>query len=263
MSKKNVLCTAFSYARYSKAMEEITGFSMKDSLSAPGLGWKNFKSMRDENDEPIYTHNDEYMRWFVRQSIKRERVCSFNQKYRSKICDEVSKILSQKLNVKRNVYDIIEVYMKYKNHHLKTIKEVYESKFNDYRDIDEEEMNNYINKRLGEFPVHKFLHEISLKDLLWHFDAVSLYPSAMSDEISIYPRIETGYAYTPDMNTELVEKFNSGNFTQGSAILKIKHYNPKSLIVQHLPVKERVKKLEIIIRMRNGYIVETLTSVDI
>ena len=30
--KNDVLCTAFSYARYSKAIEEITGFSMKDCL---------------------------------------------------------------------------------------------------------------------------------------------------------------------------------------------------------------------------------------
>ena len=27
--KNDVLCTAFSYARYSKTMEEITGFGMK------------------------------------------------------------------------------------------------------------------------------------------------------------------------------------------------------------------------------------------
>ena len=58
-------------------MEEITEFSMKDSLSAPGLGWKNFNSMRNENEEPIYTFIDKYMRWFVRQSIKGGRVCAF------------------------------------------------------------------------------------------------------------------------------------------------------------------------------------------
>ena len=79
---------------------------------------------------------------------------------------------------------------------------------------------------------------------------------------SIYPKNETGYAYTPNMNNELVEKFNNQTFTQGSAILKIKHYNPKNLIVQHLPLKERVIKTEIN-RMRNGYIIDTLTSVDI
>ena len=64
------------------------------------------------------------------------------------------------------------------------------------------------------------------------------------------------------MKDELVEKFNTGNFTQRSAILKFKYYNPKSLIVQHLPVKRKEKKIEIN-RMRNGYILDTLTSVDI
>ena len=77
--KNDVLCTAFSYARYTKAMDEITGFGMKDCLSLPGLGWKHFSSLRTEQDEHIYTFNDKYMRWFVRQPIKGGRVCSFNQ----------------------------------------------------------------------------------------------------------------------------------------------------------------------------------------
>ena len=97
---------------------------------------------------------------------------------------------------------------------------------------------------------------------MWDYDCVSLYPSAMWDKNSIYPSIETGYAYTTDKNGELVEKFNNGKFTQGSAILKIKYYNPKNLIVQHLPVKEKGNKIEII-RMRNGYITQVLTSADI
>ena len=44
------------------------------------------------------------------------------------------------------------------------------------------------------------------------------------------------------MNDEIVKEFNEGNFTQGGAILKVKLYNPKKLIVQHLPVEERGKK---------------------
>ena len=35
--KNDVLCTAYSYARYNKCMEDIAGFSMKDCLSIPGL----------------------------------------------------------------------------------------------------------------------------------------------------------------------------------------------------------------------------------
>ena len=49
--KQDVLCTAFSNARYCKAMGEINGFSMNDCLSAPGFGWKYSNSMRDENDD--------------------------------------------------------------------------------------------------------------------------------------------------------------------------------------------------------------------
>ena len=42
--KNDVLSTAFSYARYSKGMEEITGFGMKNSLTLPVLVNKYFNS---------------------------------------------------------------------------------------------------------------------------------------------------------------------------------------------------------------------------
>ena len=125
-----------------------------------------------------------------------------------------------------------------------------------------EEKEKFINEKLSQLPIHQLIRQIKLDELLWVYDAKSLYPSGMWDENSIYPRIATGYAYTKNMNKRLVKKFNTGNFNQQSAILKIKYYNPKNLIVQHLPVKEREKKIEII-RMRNGYIIDTLTSVDI
>ena len=260
--KNDVLCTAYSYARYIGAMKEITGFSIKDCLSLPGLGWKYFNSLRTEEDEPIYTYNDKYMRWFVRQSIKGGRVCSFNQYYKSKHCDDILKFINKELAVKGSVYDTIEAYMEYENKHFKIFEKEYESKFDDYRDEDIDEKEKYINEKLSNLRLHKIIKRIELIELLWDFDAVSLYPSAMWDEKSIYPRIETGYAYTRDMNNELVNKFNTGKFNQGSAILKIKYYNPKNLIVQHLPIKEKVNKMEIN-RMRNGYIIDTLTSVDI
>ena len=52
--KNDVHCTAYSYARHKKTMEEKTGFSMKDCLSLPGLGRIYFNSLRTEEDEPIY-----------------------------------------------------------------------------------------------------------------------------------------------------------------------------------------------------------------
>ena len=105
-------------------MEEITGFSMKDCLSLPGLGLKYFNSLRTEQDEPIYTYNDKYMRRFVRQAAYGGRVCAFNQYYKSKNCDKILKFISKELSVKGNVYDKIEAYMKYKNEHFKIFKKI-------------------------------------------------------------------------------------------------------------------------------------------
>ena len=48
----------------------------------------------------------------------------------------------------------------------------------------------------------------------------------MSDDKYFYPRKEPGYAITPDMNIDLVQKINNQTFTQGREILKIKYYNP-------------------------------------
>ena len=62
-----------------------------------------------------------------------------------------------------------------------------------------------------------------------------------------------------------VEAFNNQtpNRDAGeSAILRIKYYTPPNLIFQHLQVKEKVRKPEVN-RMRNGYILDRLTSVDI
>ena len=241
--KNDVLCTAYSYAMYCKAMEEITGFSMKDCLSLPGLGWKYFNSLRTEEDEPIYTYNDKYMRWFVRQSFKGGRVCAFNQYYKSKHCDDILKIINKELAVKGTVYNTSEAYTEYKNKHYKIFEKEYESQFDYYKNENVEEKEKNINGKLSELRLHKIIKRIELIHLLWDFDAVSLYPSAMWDEKSIYPRIETGYAYTRDMINELVEKFNNQTFTQGSAFLKIKYYNPKNLIVQHLPIKEKENKI--------------------
>ena len=114
--KNDLLCTSYCYARYCKAMEDITGFSMKDCLSLPGLGWKYFKSLRTDEDEPIYTYNDKYMRWFVGQSIKRGRVAAFNQYYKSNHYNDIKRILSNELDVPEdsNIYEIIEEYLVYK-----------------------------------------------------------------------------------------------------------------------------------------------------
>ena len=187
----DVLYTSFCYARYCGSLVELTVFSMKDCLSLPGLGFKYFNSLKTDQDEPIYTYNDKYLRWFVRQAACGGRVCALNQYYKSKICDDILKTISEELHVQGNIYDIIEVYMDYKNKHFKVFEKGYENQFDEYRNEILEEKETFINEKLSNLPIHQLLKQLKLFDLLWDFDCTSLYPSAMWDKSSLYPEVET------------------------------------------------------------------------
>ena len=97
------------------------------------------------------------MRRFVRQSIKGGRVCVLNQYYKSTICDVILKIISEELNVKGNIYDIIEAYLNYKNKHLKIYEREYQNQSNDYRDEGIEEKQKYIKERLSQLPINQII----------------------------------------------------------------------------------------------------------
>ena len=144
-------------------MQEITGFSMKDCLSLPGQGWIFLNSLGTEEVEPIYTYIDKYMRWLVRQSLKGGRVCVFNQYYKSKVCDDILKIISKELCVKGNIYDIIEENLKYKNKHFKIFEKEFENQFSAYRGEDVEEKEKYINEKLSKLPIHQLLKQNKLR----------------------------------------------------------------------------------------------------
>ena len=182
--KNDALSAAFSYASYSKGMEELTGFGMKNSLTLPSFANNYFNSLRDKSDEPIYTYNDEFMRHFVRQSIKGGRCSALNQCYKSNISQEVFNIISKELNVNGNdnVCEIMDEYFEYTNKQRKIIEDEYDSKFKDYRDIDVEERTEHTNKELIKLPIHKKLQKLNHNDVMMDFDATSLYPSAMWDQ---------------------------------------------------------------------------------
>ena len=73
------------------------------------------------------------------------------------------------------------------------------------------------------------------------------------------------------MKESICTLFNCGRWNElnRSAFLTIKYHNPENLIFQHLSIKEKINnpyknnRLEESNRMRNGIIIDTLTSVDI
>ena len=238
---------------------------MKNSLTLPSLASKNFSNLRDENDEPIDTYTDPFMRNFARNSVKGCRCNAFYQLYKSEISDEIFNIISRELNVNRNMCNLLEKNFEFSNKYEKLYAKELDSKYEDYRDLNQEEKSVCINKKRNMLPIHKDLSKLELNKTQIDFDATSLYPSGMWDQNSVYRKIESGLCFKRDMNDVYVEAFKNQTLNQDgneSVILKIKYYNPPDLIIQHLPDKEKVKNIEVS-RMRNGYIIDTLTSVDI
>ena len=123
---------------------------------------------------------------------------------------------SKELNVNGNVCDILEKYFEFLNEHEKQYAEEFISKYDDYRDIDQKEKTDYTNKTLNMLPNHKELSKLDSNKIQMDFDATSLYPSAMWDENSVSPKIETGFAFKPHMIKTYVEAFNKETFNQNA-----------------------------------------------
>ena len=165
--------------------------------------------LRDENDEPIYTCTDPFMRNFVIKSIKGGRCNAFNQHYKSEISDEVFYIISRELNVNDNVCDILEKFFEFLNKYEKQYAKEFDSNYDDYRDIDQKEKEKYVYKKLNMLSIHEELSKLNSNKTQMDFDATSLYPSAMWDENSVYPKIEIGFGFKPEMIDVYVEAFNN------------------------------------------------------
>ena len=151
--KNDVLSTAFCYATYTMAIKEITVFGTKNSLTLPSLANKYFYSLGDENDKDIYSYNDPFMRNFVRQSIKGGRCSALYQYYKSTIIDEIFNIISKEVDSNANICDILDIYFEYTNEQRKIIEDEYDSQFEDYRDINQEERTKYINDKLSKLSI--------------------------------------------------------------------------------------------------------------
>ena len=182
---------------------------MKSSLTLPSLANKNLNSSRYENNEPISIYNDDFMRHFVRQSMKRGRCSVLKQYYKSTLSDQVFDIISQEIGVESNICEILDKYFEYTKKHKKIIENEYDSQYKDYRDIDQEGRTKFNNNKFSKLPLHEYLKKLNLIDVMMDSGASSLYPSAMWDEKSVYPKNETGFDFKPHMNKTYVDAFNN------------------------------------------------------
>ena len=209
---------------------------------------------------------------FIRKSIKGGKVGAFNRYFESNQCEEILNTIKKHLKTNDNeISNIIDEYLKYINTKRNEFKLEFENGEKDYRKINNKELDKFLERKLGELNISKELQKIDKDDLLVSYDFNSLYPSAQIDKNSTWPKIETSYPFKKHMNDSICTLFNSGRWNElnRSAFLTVKYHNPPNLIFQHLPIREKIEnpyknnRFEEINRMRNGIIIDTLTSVDI
>ena len=115
-------------------MEKSTRFGLKISITLPLLANKYFNTLKDEVDEPIYTYNDDYMRYLVRQNMKGGRCTAFNQYYKSIISNGVFDFISKELDICGKVCEIFYKFFEFTNKHRKIMEDEYDLHFEEYRD---------------------------------------------------------------------------------------------------------------------------------
>ena len=79
--------------------------------------------------------------------------------------------------------------------------------------------------------------------MLVSYDFISLFPSAQININNTWPKIETACPFEIDMIESVGSLSDSGRWNElnRSAFLTVKCHNPKNLVFQHLPVKEKNK----------------------
>ena len=79
--------------------------------------------------------------------------------------DELFNIISKELDVNGNLCDLLERYFKLLNKYEKQYAKEFDSKYDDYRDIDQKEKTDYINKELNVLSIPKKLFKLDSKKL--------------------------------------------------------------------------------------------------
>ena len=194
-----VLCLAFIYARHSMEMQKMSGFGIKDCLTEASLGWKCFG--RYNKDREYYTFNDKYVRDFIRKSIKGGRCGAYIRYFESNQCDNILNTIKKHLKINDNeISNIIDKYLKYINTKREEFTSEFKNNEKDYRKINKKDLDEYLDKKLGDLNISKDLQKINKEDLLVSYDFNSLYPIAQIDKNSTWPKIETAYPFKKHMN---------------------------------------------------------------
>ena len=148
-----MLCLAFIYARHSMEMQNMSGFGIKDCLTEASLGSKCFR--KHDKDREFYTFNDKYV---IRKSIKGGRVSALNRYFEQNQCEKiVNKIKKHFLKNDNEISKKVDEYSKHINTKRDEFKLEFENGKRDYQKMNNEELDKFPEKKLGELEISEEL----------------------------------------------------------------------------------------------------------
>ena len=194
-------------------MQKMSGFRIKECLTEASIGWKCFGTYN--KDREFYTFNDEYVRDFIRRSIKGGRVAAFIRYFESSQREEILNTIQKHLRIKDNeISNVIDEFLKYINIKRYEFELEFENGEKDYRKTNKRELDKVLEKNLGDLEISKELQKSNKDDLLVSYDFNSLYPSAQIDINSTGLKIETADLLRNYMSDAVGRLFTSGRWNE-------------------------------------------------
>ena len=210
--KLDVLCLAFIYARHSMKTQKLSCFVIEDCLTEASLCWKHFETYN--KDREFFTFNDKYVLDFIHRSIKSARVGALNRYFESNQCDKILNVINKQLKINDNeTSNIADKYLKKIITKRDEFKLEFEKSEKDYRKK-KKELDNFLEKKLGEVENSRELQKLIKDDLFVSFDLNSLYPSAQIDINITWPKLETAYPFKKDMSDAVSSLFKNGKWNE-------------------------------------------------
>lgn len=266
----DVLSLAFCIYKYNNVMSDLVDEDITTHLTSSGVTFNGWRKHLQKDNIPLHSHVDLWTRKYIRKSIKGGRVSANIQRFKSNNCSKIIKVLQSHLNTSNesllcnvsfaeSLVELVQMYLKLKDKEHKTNEEKLHDKIVSKRI--EDELKGHISN--SNYPTKLE----SQGEYLMAFDATSLYPSAMYDISSEYPKAESARKFKKEEEQEILNKFNTQTFRPKTGIFTVLFKYPNDMFFQPIPAKDTIQnhegKKQEIIRFRNGYCYDVLNSVDI
>ena len=241
--------------------------SYQNSLTETLLGWFCLGNFFKESNQSFYTPKNKFFYQFLKHTKHGDRVCCLNRKFVSSSISEIVRIIEKLFGFDLEISEEIEKFFGFITKVRTIFVDKVKSQFSDYRRINKDCFEKYISKKLANLPISKTLQQIDKADLLASSNSNSLYPIHKDSE---WPEIKATQAIKQEDSNRLCELLNTGEWKNlnKSRFCKMKIYNPRDIVFQHMAVKEKVSndrknRYQEINRFRRGFITQNFAFVDI